>query len=97
MVGQEIFDMLAANWEDHDLENNPIINYFADMFHTEQVLRKIEKLMEKKCFYCQECKNCKKHFENKNVLKQLGLFGLLTNILKSGMFVTRKKKKRTEH
>ena len=64
--------MLAANWEDHDLETNPIINYFADMFHTEQVLRKIGKLMEKKCFYCQECKNCKKRFEYRNVFKQQG-------------------------
>ena len=31
------------------------------------------------------------------MLKQLGLFGLLTNILKSGMFVARRDVKRTEH
>ena len=66
--------MLAPNWADHDLETNLIINYFADKFHTEQVLRKIEKLIEKKCFYCQECKNCKKLFEYRNVFKQQGFW-----------------------
>ena len=66
--------MLAPNWTDHDLETNPIINYFADRFHTEPVLRKIEKLIEKKCFYCQECKNCKKLLEYRNVFKQQGFW-----------------------
>ena len=55
--------MLAANWEDHNLENNPIINYFADMFHTEQVLRKIEKLMKKSAFTVKNAKTAK------NILK----------------------------
>ena len=34
--------MLAPNWEDHYIETNPIINYFADRQHTELILRKIE-------------------------------------------------------
>ena len=34
--------MLAPNWEDHDLETNPIINYFADRQHTELILKKVE-------------------------------------------------------
>ena len=66
--------MLAPNWTDHDLETNLIINYFVDKFHTEQVLRKIENLIEKKCFYCQECKSCKKLFEYRNVFKQQGFW-----------------------
>ena len=42
-VGQEPFKMLAPNWEDHDLESNPIINYFVDRQHTELILKKNRK------------------------------------------------------
>ena len=34
--------MLAPNWEDHDLETNPIVNYFADRQHTELILKKLK-------------------------------------------------------
>ena len=40
--------MLAPNWEDHDLESNPIINYFADRQRTELILKKIESKIKKK-------------------------------------------------
>ena len=39
--------MLAPNWEDHDLETNPIINYFADRQHTELILKKVENEIKK--------------------------------------------------
>ena len=39
--------MLAPNWEDHDLESNPIINYFADREHTQLILKKIENKIKK--------------------------------------------------
>ena len=39
--------MLAPNLEDHDLETNPIINYFADRQHTELILKKIESKIKK--------------------------------------------------
>ena len=35
--------MLAPNWEDHDAEKNPIVNFFADRQHTELLLKEIEK------------------------------------------------------
>ena len=66
--------MLAPNWEDHDIETNPIINYFADRQNTEIILRKIEQKTKTCCFYCQECKNCKKLFEYRNVFKQQGFW-----------------------
>ena len=40
--------MLATIWSGHDIETNPIVNYFADRQHTELILRKIET----SCFYC---------------------------------------------
>ena len=43
--------MLAPNWEDHDAEKIPIVNYFADRQHTELLLKKIEKKIIKSCFY----------------------------------------------
>ena len=53
--------MLAPNWEDHDLESNPIINYFADRQRTELILKKIEsKIKKKNCFYCKICGDCSK-------------------------------------
>ena len=39
--------MLAPNWEDHNLETNHIINYFADRQHTELILKKIESKIKK--------------------------------------------------
>ena len=66
--------MLAPNWEDHDIETNSIINYFADRQHTELILRKIEQKIKTCCFYRQECKNCKKLFEYRNVFKQQGFW-----------------------
>ena len=46
--------MLAPNWEDHDLETNPIINYFADRQHTELILKKVENKIKKKLFLLQD-------------------------------------------
>ena len=59
--------MLAPNWEDHDLETNPIIHYFADRQRTELTLKKIESKIKRNCFYCKICWNvfdpdwCKKN------------------------------------
>ena len=39
--------MLAPNWEDLDLETNPIINYLADRQHTELILKKVENKIKK--------------------------------------------------
>ena len=52
-VEQELFKMLAPNWEDHDLESKPIINYFVDRQHTELILKKIESKIKKKMFLLQ--------------------------------------------
>ena len=62
--------MLAPNWEDHNLETKPIINYFADRNHTEMVLKKVENKVKKRCFYCQKCKNWKTFQEYLKVFKQ---------------------------
>ena len=78
--GPETFKMLAPNWQDHDLETNPIINYFADRNHTELILKKIENKIKKQCFYCRECKNCKKFNEYLKVFKQNGLWTFNKNI-----------------
>ena len=43
--------MIAPNWEDPDLETNPIINYFADKNHTELILKKIEDKIKKCCHF----------------------------------------------
>ena len=59
-MGERLLKYLRQNWEDHDLETNPIINYFADRNHTELILKNIEDKIKKWCFYCHECKNCKK-------------------------------------
>ena len=72
--GQKTFKMLMPNWKGHDLETCPIINYFADRNHTEQVLKKIENKIKKKCFYCQECKDCKIFSEYLKVFKQNGFW-----------------------
>ena len=62
--------MLAPNWEDHNLETNPIIN----SNHTEMVLKKVENKVKKQCFYCQKCKNCKTFQEYLKVFKQNGFW-----------------------
>ena len=62
--------MLAPNWSGHDIETNPIVNYFADRQHTELILRKIEKKIETRCFYCKKCENCNRIFQYKEVFKQ---------------------------
>ena len=79
--------MIAPNWEDHDIESNPIINYFAGRQHTELILRKIEQKIKTCCFYSHECENCKKNF---NIEKRSNntVFGLLTKMLNTGMFMT---------
>lgn len=72
--------MLAPNWENHDLETNSIINYFADRQYTELILKKIEQKIETCCFYCHECENCKKLFRYKDVFKQQGFWTFNKNI-----------------
>ena len=66
--------MLAPNWEDHDIETNRIVNYLADRQHTEIILKKIEKKIETRCFYCKECENCSKFFQYREVFKQQGFW-----------------------
>ena len=66
--------MLMPNWKDHDLETCPIINYFVDRNHTEQVLKKIEKKNFKKCFCCRESKDCKIFSKYLKVFKQNGFW-----------------------
>ena len=78
--GRETFEMFAPNWEDHDLETNPIIKYFADRNHTELILKKIEDNIKKWCFYCHECKNCKTFKENLKVFKQNGFCTFNKNV-----------------
>ena len=51
---------MAAKWV-AEAAINPIMNYFADMQHTEKVLRDIEDtVIKSKCFCCKRCKNCQK-------------------------------------
>ena len=64
--------MHAPNWEDHDAETNTIVNYFAGRQHTELILRKIFKKIELNCFYCKNCKHCKKLSAYKEVFKRQG-------------------------
>ena len=72
--------MLAPNWKDHDLGTCPTINYFADINHTELVLKKAEEKILKRCFYCQECKHCKTFKEYLKVFKQNGFWTFNKNI-----------------
>ena len=78
--------MLAPKWEDHDIETNPIINYFADRQHTELILRKIEQKIKTYCFYCNECE--KKTFFGTEKCSNNMAFGLLTKTLNAVMFMT---------
>ena len=80
IFGQETFKMIAPNWENHDLETNSIINYFADREHTEVILKKIEDKIKKRCFCCHECKNCIKFNQYLKVFKQDGLWTFNKNV-----------------
>ena len=73
-MGKDFLNMLAPNWEDHDAEKNPIMNYFVDRQHTEIILRKIENKINKRCFYCQVCENCQKLKNYKDAFKQQGFW-----------------------
>ena len=55
--------MLAPNWEDHNLETNPIINYSADRNHTEMVFKKVENRVKNGVFTVKNAKTAK-HFRN---------------------------------
>ena len=41
-------------------DNMLVVNYFADRQHTEKLLRNIEEMVKKRCFYCTVCDLCKK-------------------------------------
>ena len=64
--------MLEPNWEVHDAEKNPIVNYFADRQHTELAIKKIEMKIIKNCFYCRNCENCTKFSNFKKVFNKQG-------------------------
>ena len=66
--------MLRPNCEDHDLETNPIINYFADRQHAELILKKVENKIENNCFYCKMCDDSNKLEEYRKVFKQHGFW-----------------------
>ena len=72
--------MLAPNWEDHDAKTNSIINYFADRQHTELILRKIEKEIEKNCFFSKTCKNCQNLEKRRKIFKKMGFWSFNKNI-----------------
>ena len=78
--------MLAPNWEDHDAKTNPITNYFADRQHTELILRKIEKEIEKSCFFCKTCENCKNLEKRRKIFKKMGFWSFNKNIKKLECF-----------
>ena len=78
--------MLAPNREDHDAKTNPIINYFADRQHTELILRKIEKEIEKNCFFCKTCENCQNLEKRRKIFKKMGFWSFNKNIKKLECF-----------
>ena len=78
--GRETFKMLAPNWQDHDLETNPIINHFADRNNTELILKKVEDKIKKQCFYCRECKNCKRFNKYLKVFKKNSFWTFNKNV-----------------
>ena len=72
-MGENLLDVsLAANWKDHDASStNPIINYYADRWHTELILEKQE------CFIassCKDCLNCKKFYNYREEFKKKGFW-----------------------
>ena len=52
------------------LKDNMTINYFAERQHTEKILKEIEKLIKKICFYCMVCNLCKKFMTYRLEFKQ---------------------------
>ena len=56
------------------LEVNMVLKYFADRQHTEQLLRNIEKTINKRCFYCGVCDLCKKFTTYRLEFKQRGFW-----------------------
>ena len=71
--------MLVPNWEDHDAEKNPIVNYFADRQHTGLLLKKIEKKIIKSCFYCKTVKTVQSYLRTIKFSNSRD-FGRLTDI-----------------
>ena len=62
--GQETFlKMLAPNWEDDDLETNPIINYFVDRNHIELILERLKINLKSSAFTVINVKTAK-HLTN---------------------------------
>ena len=55
-------------------EENMIVNYFADRQHTEQLLKNIEKMIKKRCFYCTVCYLYKKFTTYRLEFKQRGFW-----------------------
>ena len=55
-------------------EENMIVNYFAGRQHTEQLLKNIEKMIKKRCFYCTVCDLCKKFTTYRLEFKQKGFW-----------------------
>ena len=58
--------MLAPNWEDHNAEKNPIVNYFADRQHTELLLKKIEKKLQRVVFTVETVKTVQSYLHAYN-------------------------------
>ena len=51
---------LRPNWDEQDAAKCPIIDYFADRNNTALILAKPENEIEKNCYFCNTCKNCKR-------------------------------------
>ena len=56
------------------LKDNMTINYFADKQYTEKILKEIEKMIKKRCFYCMVCDLCKKFTTYRLEFKQKGFW-----------------------
>ena len=55
-------------------EENMIVNYFADTQRTEQLLKNMEKMIKKRCFYCTVCHLCKIFTTHRLEFKQRGFW-----------------------
>ena len=86
--------MLAPNWSDHDIETNPIVNYFADRQHTELILRKIEKKIKTAAFTAKNVKTATNFFSTKKCSNNKAS-GHLTARSNTGMYTTQIGVKRT--
>ena len=51
---------IRPNWDNHEKNTCPVINYFSDREHTELILFRQEIEIENGCFYCKNCEKCKK-------------------------------------